>query len=175
MACYAYSVLTRWFSSMYSGAGSRPVLDQMVKHWRGGVQEVGEWEGGPVHTTTPATALTPVLGPLGPVPSRGDGSDGGGSDDDARPLGSPSSSPTRETVRRRAPLNCGEKSHPPWAAGGVCLRGGVGLASPYRRRAEDLEGLRGGAAASGSDGERRVLDSRRLLWWVMVMLWIRLG
>jgi hypothetical protein len=24
MACYAYSVLNRWFSSVYSGAGSEP-------------------------------------------------------------------------------------------------------------------------------------------------------
>ena len=31
MACYAYSVLTRWFSSVYSGAGSRPSSDQMAK------------------------------------------------------------------------------------------------------------------------------------------------
>ena len=31
MACYAYSVLTRWFSSVYSGAGSRPSLDLMAK------------------------------------------------------------------------------------------------------------------------------------------------
>ncbi len=31
MACYAYSVLTRWFSSVYSGAGSEPSLDQMTK------------------------------------------------------------------------------------------------------------------------------------------------
>ena len=30
MACYAYSVLTRWFSSVYSGAGSRPSSDQVV-------------------------------------------------------------------------------------------------------------------------------------------------
>ena len=30
MACYAYSVLTRWFSSVYSGAGSRP-SDLMAK------------------------------------------------------------------------------------------------------------------------------------------------
>jgi hypothetical protein len=50
---------------------------------------------------------------------------------------------------------------------------GVGLASLYSRRAEDLEGLLGGAAASSSDGERRILDSRRLLGWVM--LWIHLG
>ena len=31
MACYAYSVLTRWFSSVYSGARSRPSSDQMAK------------------------------------------------------------------------------------------------------------------------------------------------
>ena len=31
MECYAYSVLTRWFSSVYSGAGSRPFSDQMAK------------------------------------------------------------------------------------------------------------------------------------------------
>ena len=31
MACYAYSVLTRWFSSVYSGAGSRPSSDLMAK------------------------------------------------------------------------------------------------------------------------------------------------
>ena len=31
MVCYAYSVLTRWFSSVYSGAGSRSSLDQMAK------------------------------------------------------------------------------------------------------------------------------------------------
>ncbi len=31
MACYAYSVLTRWVSSVYSGAGSEPSLDQMSK------------------------------------------------------------------------------------------------------------------------------------------------
>ncbi len=31
MACYAYSVLTRWFSSVYSGAGREPSLDQVVK------------------------------------------------------------------------------------------------------------------------------------------------
>ena len=33
MACYAYSVLTRWFSSVYSGAGSRPSSDLMAKHF----------------------------------------------------------------------------------------------------------------------------------------------
>ena len=31
MACYAYSVLTRWFSSVYSGAESRTSSDQMAK------------------------------------------------------------------------------------------------------------------------------------------------
>jgi hypothetical protein len=31
MACYAYSVLTRWLSSVYSGAGREPSLDQMAK------------------------------------------------------------------------------------------------------------------------------------------------
>jgi hypothetical protein len=33
MACYrdAYSVLTRWISSVYSGAGSEQSLDQMAK------------------------------------------------------------------------------------------------------------------------------------------------
>ena len=31
MACYAYSVLTRWFSSVYSGAGSRTSSDLMSK------------------------------------------------------------------------------------------------------------------------------------------------
>ena len=31
MACYAYSVLTRWFSSVYSGAGSEPSSDLMAK------------------------------------------------------------------------------------------------------------------------------------------------
>ncbi len=31
MACYAYSVLTLWFGSVYSGAGSEPSLDQMAK------------------------------------------------------------------------------------------------------------------------------------------------
>ncbi len=32
MACYAYSVLTRWFGNIYSGAGSEPPPDQMAKH-----------------------------------------------------------------------------------------------------------------------------------------------
>jgi hypothetical protein len=70
----------------------------------------GEVGRGPVALCIPnpaAAAVTQVLGPLGPVQGRGGGSDGGGSDDDASdacPLGSPSSSPTRETVRRRAPL-----------------------------------------------------------------------
>ena len=32
MECYAYRVLTRWFSSVYSGAGGRPSSDQMAKH-----------------------------------------------------------------------------------------------------------------------------------------------
>ena len=31
MACYAYSVLNRWFSSVCSGAGSEPSVDQMAK------------------------------------------------------------------------------------------------------------------------------------------------
>ena len=31
MECYAYSVLTRWFSSVNSGAGSRPSSDQIAK------------------------------------------------------------------------------------------------------------------------------------------------
>ena len=31
MACYAYSVLIRWFSSVYSGAGSRTSSDLMAK------------------------------------------------------------------------------------------------------------------------------------------------
>ncbi len=31
MACYAYSVLTRWFCRVYSGAGSEPSLNQMAK------------------------------------------------------------------------------------------------------------------------------------------------
>ena len=31
MVCYAYSVLTRWFTSVYSGAGSEPSLNQMAK------------------------------------------------------------------------------------------------------------------------------------------------
>ena len=31
MVCYAYSVLNRWFSSVYSGAGSEPSVNQMVK------------------------------------------------------------------------------------------------------------------------------------------------
>jgi hypothetical protein len=31
MALFAYSVLTRWFSSVYSGAGKEPCLDQMAK------------------------------------------------------------------------------------------------------------------------------------------------
>jgi hypothetical protein len=31
MACYAYSVLTQWFCSVYSGAGSEPSLNQMAK------------------------------------------------------------------------------------------------------------------------------------------------
>ena len=31
MACYAYSVLTCWFSSVYSGAGSRPSSGLMAK------------------------------------------------------------------------------------------------------------------------------------------------
>ncbi len=52
----------------------------------------------------PAEAVTLVLSPLGPVPGPGGGSDGGGSGDDLLPLGSPYSSPTRETVRQRAPL-----------------------------------------------------------------------
>ena len=30
MTCYAYSVLTRWVSSVYSGAGSRPSSDLMA-------------------------------------------------------------------------------------------------------------------------------------------------
>ena len=36
MECYSYSVLTRWFSSVYSGAGSRPSSDLMAKHPDGG-------------------------------------------------------------------------------------------------------------------------------------------
>ncbi len=31
MACYAYSVLNHWFSSVYSGAGSQPSVNQMAK------------------------------------------------------------------------------------------------------------------------------------------------
>ncbi len=31
MACYAYSVLNRWFSSVYSKAGSEPSANQMAK------------------------------------------------------------------------------------------------------------------------------------------------
>ena len=31
MACYTYSVLTRWFSSLYSGAGSRASSDLVAK------------------------------------------------------------------------------------------------------------------------------------------------
>ncbi len=31
MVCYAYSVLKQWFGSVYSGAGSEPSLNQMVK------------------------------------------------------------------------------------------------------------------------------------------------
>jgi hypothetical protein len=31
MACYAYSVLNRWFSSVYSGAGSEPSVNRMAK------------------------------------------------------------------------------------------------------------------------------------------------
>ena len=31
MACYAYSVLTRWFSSVYGGAGSETPLDKELK------------------------------------------------------------------------------------------------------------------------------------------------
>ncbi len=31
MACYAYSVLTLWFSSVYSGAGSEHSINQMAK------------------------------------------------------------------------------------------------------------------------------------------------
>ncbi len=32
MACYAYSVLTRWFSSVYCGAGSETALSKQSKH-----------------------------------------------------------------------------------------------------------------------------------------------
>ena len=35
MACYAYCVLTRWFSSVYSGAGSRTSSDLMSKQIAG--------------------------------------------------------------------------------------------------------------------------------------------
>ncbi len=96
-----------------------------------GFQEVDEWEGGSVHTTAAAAAVTQVLGPLGLVPGRGGGSDGGGSDDDSCPLGSPSSSRTRETVRRRAPpvkaqlwpelspVMGGWKDRPLWPLGGT--------------------------------------------------------
>ena len=31
MACYAYSVLNRWFCSVYSGAGSEPSVNQILK------------------------------------------------------------------------------------------------------------------------------------------------
>ena len=31
MACYAYSVLTRWFSSVYCGAGSETALSKQSK------------------------------------------------------------------------------------------------------------------------------------------------
>jgi hypothetical protein len=31
MACYAYSVLNQWFSSVYIGAGSEPSVNQMAK------------------------------------------------------------------------------------------------------------------------------------------------
>ena len=41
MACYAYSVLTRWFSSVYSGAGSRPSSDQMAKQELQWIQRTG--------------------------------------------------------------------------------------------------------------------------------------
>ena len=30
MACYAFSVLNRWFSSVYIGAGSEPSVNQMT-------------------------------------------------------------------------------------------------------------------------------------------------
>ncbi len=83
------SPLWQWFAAV-------------TANWRG-VQEVESWKGGQVHTTHPPAAVTPVLGPLGPVQGRGCGSDGCCSDYDARPLGSYSSSPTREAVRRRAP------------------------------------------------------------------------
>jgi hypothetical protein len=171
--------------SLRTGRGSR--------RWRSG-------KGGWCIPPPTAAAVTPVLGPLSPVPGRGGGSHCGGSDYDLRPLGSHSSSPTRETVSLASgdgplwsKLNCGQNCHPSWVAGGAArgglfgalcrasghtsASGGGWIGKPLLpsgcRQAEDLEGLREGVAASSSNRERRVLDSRRLLGWVM--LWIRLG